>query len=180
MLKLALVNTANFGYYKRHHQSFGDSKNFMRLHNSVILILTLIAFSSTTTAQNRKAVSASEVNGTFRDENGSQFKILALGGGKLKIAFDGNYPYKVNGEPTANTGIADGIAEIKGDVATFIPDYAKEQNNPCIITLKFVRAGSVAVNQEGTDSDCGFGSRVYATGKYRKTSRRKPNFKRGI
>ncbi|MBC7796757.1 MAG: hypothetical protein H7Z37_07790 [Pyrinomonadaceae bacterium] len=106
--------------------------------------------------------------------------MLALGGGKLKISFDGIYPYKVNGELTANSGTADGIAEIKGDVATFVPDYAKEQNNPCVITLKFVRAGSVAVNQEGTDADCGFGSRVYATGKYRKTSGKKPSFKREI
>lgn len=71
-------------------------------------------------AQTRKSVSGAEVTGTFRDKSGSEFKILALGKGKLRVAFSGVYLFKMSdGGDLTNVGEAMGEAEITGDVATF-------------------------------------------------------------
>ena len=63
-------------------------------------------------AQTRKSVSAAEVSGTFRSFFDDKFKgdyneikILALGRGKLRVAFNLTYPYiNAMGELTANVG----------------------------------------------------------------------------
>jgi hypothetical protein len=141
-----------------------------------VLIVALCAFSSQSLAQNRKAVSGAEVTGTFRNKAGSEFQIQALGNGKLKIHFEGIYPYKVNGEYTANTGVASGEANIAADKATFIPDYSKESNSSCTIALKFSKPGTVVVTQKETEGGCGFGHNVTADGTYRKISGKKPKF----
>jgi hypothetical protein len=122
-------------------------------------------------AQTRKSVSAAEVNGTFRAKSGSEFKVLALGRGKLRVAFSGVYFYKMaNGEAMANTGEADGTAFIEGDTATFkIEDFGE-----CMITIKFLVGRKIDVSQKG--SDCGFGHNVTADGIYKKSSNAKPKF----
>lgn len=127
--------------------------------------------------QTRKAVSAAEVNGTFRSYFTGRFKgsyneirILALGKGKLKVAFDLTYPHvNGNGELDANVGSAEGEAEIEGDTAVFTDSEYGE----CTITIKFVKPGAINVAQEG---DCGFGFNVTADGNYRKASGAKPKF----
>ena len=109
-----------------------------RFFSFLILILAVIFTVSENRAQTRKAVSAAEVTGTFRDISGSEFNILALGKGKLRVSFSGVYNYKMtNGEPMANLGEARGEAEIAGDTATFTPEDTEE----CTITLKFLRGG---------------------------------------
>ena len=124
-------------------------------------------------AQDRKSVSGAEVTGTFRDASGSEFKILALGKGKLRVSFSGVYVYKMtNGEEMANTGEAAGTANIVGDTATFMPDETEQ----CVITLKFLKPGRLKVTQDGTDADCGFGVNVSAAGSYKKASAKKPIF----
>ncbi len=125
-------------------------------------------------AQSRKAVSGADVTGTFRESaSGSEFSILALGKGRLRIAFSGVYPYKLaNGEDTANTGEAIGEAEIRGDTATFTPEEFQE----CAITLKFLTRGRLKVTQMGSDAECGFGNNVSADGTYKKVSAKKPRF----
>jgi len=126
-------------------------------------------------AQSRKAVSGAEVTGTFREKSsGSEFKISALGRGKLRVAFSGVYAYKMaNGEDMANTGEASGKADISGDTATFKPTDFEEQ---CTITLKFLTRGRLKVTQAGTDAGCGFGFNVSADGDYKKISGKKPKF----
>jgi hypothetical protein len=127
----------------------------------------------------RKAVGAAEVNGTFRDYFGGKFKgnyneikILALGGGKLRVAFNLTYPYvDSTGGMMANTGTAEGTATIEGDTATFTPD----DTDGCTITIKFVKPGAIKVAQQGA-SECGFGFNVSADGNYKKTSAAKPRF----
>lgn len=145
----------------------------MKLLNLIAFsILTLFVLCVPSAAQSRKSVSAAEVNGTFRARGGNEFRILALGNNKLKIAFSGLYVYKTaNGEPMANTGEAQGEAEINGDTAVFKPEGVEED---CTITLKFVRPGRLEVEQEGYP--CGFGHNVSSNGSYRKTSSRKPKF----
>src|SRR5215471_6003148 len=130
----------------------------------------------------RAAVSGAEVTGTFRSyfkgsAKGSYNEILiqALGGNKLKVEMSLTYPYKANREALANVGEATGEASIKGDTAIFVPDYAKENNNGCRITLKFNKPGSLVVTTEN-NLDCGFGFNVEADGTYRKTSAAKPKF----
>lgn len=98
-----------------------------------LLVLAALILTSSTiqtiSGQTRNSVSAAEVNGTFRDyfsgkNKGSfnEIKILALGGGKLRVAFDLIYPYTTaSGEPMANMGSAEGTAMIEGDTATFTP-----------------------------------------------------------
>lgn len=141
-----------------------------------ISFLVFIFLSITTTqtiAQTGKAVSGAEVTGTFRDASGSEFRILALGKGKLRLAFSGVYPYKMtNGEMSANIGEASGEAVIAGDTAAFKPADTEQ----CTITLKFLSGGRLKVAQKGTDAECGFGANVSADGNYKKKSVAKPNF----
>ncbi|MEO6052349.1 MAG: hypothetical protein ABIP78_13605 [Pyrinomonadaceae bacterium] len=128
----------------------------------------------------RKSVSAAEVNGTFRmnftgkfKDNSNDIKILALGGGKLHIAMDLVYPYRLqNREMMANMGQLDGEALITGDTAV----YDSSEFGPCKITIKFVKPGTIKVSQEGTDGECGFGHNVNSDGTYRRVSSRKPKF----
>lgn len=123
-------------------------------------------------AQHRAAVGAAEVNGTFTRAGGSTFRVLALGGGKLRVAFNGIYAYTMrDGTPMANTGEAEGIARIQADSAVFHPPGFTKG---CRITLLFVRPGQLVVRETG--GNCGFGSNVSTTGTYRKTSSRKPGF----
>lgn len=128
----------------------------------------------------RKAVSATEVNGTFRMSfkgkyrgNSNEIKILALGRGQLRIAMDLTYPYTMqNGEQMANVGKLDGEAAINGDTAI----YSSREFGRCEITIKFVRPGTIKVSQDGSDAACGFGNNVTADGTYHKVSNTKPRF----
>lgn len=127
----------------------------------------------------RARVSASEVNGTFRSYfkgkykgSSNEIKILAIGGGKLKIGFDLLYPFTDgNGDLSANLGQLTGIAEISGDTAV----YSSEEFGACKITIKFVKLGTIKVDQEGS-SGCGFGHNVTAAGTYTRASKMKPKF----
>jgi len=149
------------------------------------LILFAIAFSVFLTISAlgqtaRKSVSAGEVTGTFRHKftgkfrgSSSEIRIVSIGRGKLKVAFDLIYPYEIgDGELTANMGSADGPATIKGDTAV----YSSNEFGPCRITIKFVRPRRISVTQDGTDVDCGFGHNVMADGIYKKVSSAKPKF----
>ena len=147
------------------------------------LLLTSLLFLLLTveiTAQTRKSVSASEVNGIFRSYfdgkfkgNYNEIKILALGKGKLRVAFELTYPYiDGTGGLMANVGTADGTAIIEGDTAIFSPD----ENGQCKITIKFLKLGTIKVTQSGVDSECGFGFNVNASGTYKKMSSAKPKF----
>jgi hypothetical protein len=126
----------------------------------------------------RKSVSGAEVTGTFRDYFDKNFKgsyneiqIKALGGGKLEISMSLIYPYKLGtGEMTANMGDAEGTATIVGDTAIFTPDGTET----CKITIKFVKAGTIKVTEDGGENGCGFGHNVYSAGTYKKVSGKKP------
>ena len=140
----------------------------------------LMIFSAAAAAQrSRASVLASEVNGTFRKSfpgkfrgSSSDIKILALGGGKVRIAMELVYPYFVKGELSANMGELDGTAAIVGDTAV----YESKEFGTCKITVKFVKPGTINVSQEGTDGDCGFGHNVTSDGTYIKVSNVKPKF----
>jgi hypothetical protein len=146
------------------------------------LVVTVCVWANPQTFAQRAAVTGTEVSGTFRSYfkgsgKGSYNEILiqALGGNKLKVEMNLIYPYKANREALVNVGQATGEATIKGDTAIFIPDFAKENNNGCRITLKFLKPGSLMVTTEN-NLDCGFGFNVEADGTYRKTSAAKPKF----
>jgi hypothetical protein len=149
----------------------------------ILAILALIAFGSVAAiAQTgRKSVPAAEVNGTFRytftakkfKGSSSDIKIWALGGGKLKVGFDLIYPHlDGQGNLTANTGTGEGQATITGDTAV----YESAEYGQCKITIKFVTPGTIKVDQDGTDANCGFGFNVTASGTYKKVSSKKPKF----
>jgi hypothetical protein len=139
-------------------------------HRTLLVIFLVLTFGAIIFSQNRGAVSGAEVTGTFRYRN-NEFKILALGKGKLKISFSGIYEYKYQGEPIANTGEGEGVADISGDTAVFTPEGADD----CTITMKFLPNHTINVDQEGGGT-CGFGAHVYATGVYRKVSSKRPDF----
>lgn len=148
----------------------------------LILASLIFVFAATgaVTAQSRKSVGAAEVSGTFRSyysgkfkDSYSEIKILALGKGKLRVAFELVYPYiDGTGERSANMGYADGTATIEGDTAV----YSSDEFGQCEITIKFIKPGTIKVMQSDTDSDCGFGFNVNAGGKYKKSSGAKPKF----
>lgn len=142
-----------------------------------VSIVCLIALESN--AQSRRAVSAAEVTGTFRDYFGGKYKgnyneikILALGKGKLKIFFGLTYPFvDGTGNLSANVGEAAGAATIAGDEAVY-----NNEDGDCRIVIKFVKPGTIRVTQEGADSQCGFGFNVSASGDYKKVRAAKPKF----
>ncbi len=151
----------------------------------VLALLILILVSADGYAQRaRSSVSGAEVTGTFEKRFTGKFKehanridILALGGGKLKVAFDLLYPYTLeneNGPMSAHLGSISGEASIKGDTAVL----ESNENGPCTITIKFVRPGQVTVTQSPADATCGFGHNVTSAGTYRKVSGKKPKFDR--
>lgn len=145
----------------------------------VMLGFTFVFVFGASAQTSRKSVSASEVNGTFRMNFQGKFrkfsnevKILALGGGKIRFAMDLVYPYTArNGEPMVNMGGLDAEAAIDADVAKYTSEDGK-----CTMTIKFVRAGTIKVMQDGTDGECGFGHNVMAGGTYTKVSSKKPKF----
>jgi hypothetical protein len=150
---------------------------FMKLAPILIILVSVSILSfpssavppeSTPAGAESKDVTAAQVNGTWKSGKNT-FQIWALGKGKLQIAFDGVYEYKLPSGPMANTGQGAGTATIDGDTAIFVPEGAESD---CKITLKFA-AKKLIVKQEG---QCGFGNHVYAEGTYRKVSAKKPNF----
>lgn len=143
------------------------------LFSGVLIFIFSFSLTAEIIAQTRKSVSGTEVTGTFRDVSGSEFKILALGRGKLRVSFSGVYNYKMaNSELMANVGEARGTAEIAGDTAIFKP----LETEKCTMTMKFLRGGRLKVSQDGIDADCGFGVNVSADGDYKKTSNARPKF----
>ena len=153
---------------------------FTQLLAIVTLLVAAALFAAETDAQtSRASVPANEVNGIFRyDFTGkyrgsyNEIKILALGKGKLRVAFDLVYPFTDGtGQLSANLGKADGIAAITGDTAV----YRSTEYGECTITIKFIKPGTISVDQQGSSS-CGFGHNVTATGRYTRTSRMKPKF----
>ena len=139
----------------------------------------VITFAATVVSAqtSRKSVSVAEVTGTFRMNFMGKFrgsydeiKIASAGRGKLHVAMDLLYPYKLaNGDDIANTGQLDDTFTISGDTATYT-------SGPCTMTINFVRAGTIKVTQNGNDADCGFGHNVMADGMYHKVSSRQPRF----
>jgi hypothetical protein len=155
----------------------------MRVRRSILILLLLIVSGSPAPGiAQRKAVTGAEVTGSFRSYFKGKYKgsyneilIQALGRNKLKIEMELVYLFEVNGELSANTGTASGEAVITGDTAVFVPDYAREANEPCRITLSFTKPGTLIVSTEHNPG-CGFGLNVSADGTYRKTSSTKPKF----
>ena len=110
--------------------------------------------------------------GKFKD-NSNDIKILALGGGRIRVAMDLLYPYTLSGgERSANLGDLDGEAMIAGDTAVFQSNEFGE----CRITIRFVKPGTIKVTQNAPVGNCGFGHNVSAEGTYRKVSSKKPTF----
>ena len=126
----------------------------------------------------RARVSVAEVNGTFRLNYSGRFKgsyneikVLALGGGRLKMEFGLTYPHvDGTGSLGANVGEDRGTAEIAGDRAVFTSETEPE----CKIEVKFVRPGTINVKHLTEPSSCGYGLNVTAEGIYRKVSGKKP------
>lgn len=112
-------------------------------------------------------VTAAQANGVYRFDR-SEFRIMALGKGKLKVQFDGAY---LTLAKSVNTGYARGEAIIDGNIATFKPPDTER----CEMTLIFLK-NKLKVMQDGSDFDCGFGHNVFATGTYRKVKSGKPKF----
>jgi hypothetical protein len=128
----------------------------------------------------RRAVSGAEVTGTFESyfkgkSNDNQILIQALGRNKIKIEMNLLYQFKVNRRRIVHTGTASGEAVIQGDSAVFTPDGVAAGDNPCKITLKFSKPGTLIVTTEN-GLECGFGLNVSADGRYKKTSGAKPKF----
>ncbi len=155
----------------------------MKSHFLILAIFALTAFGSVAASAQtgRASVSAAEVNGTFRytftakkyKGSSSDIKIWALGGGKLKVGFELVYPLiDGHGDLSANIGQLVGEASISGDTAI----YESQEFGPCMITIKFVKPGTITVKQDGADTDCGFGHNVTASGTYTKVSSKKPKF----
>ena len=125
------------------------------------------AKSSLAQAQKNRVVTTAQINGLYRYYR-NEFRILALGHHKLKVQFNGEWMTR-GGYP--NIGEAIGEATIEGNVATFIPG----DTTRCKITITFL-TNRMEVQQEGFDSDCGFGHNVIARGSYRRVKAGKPRF----
>ena len=110
------------------------------------------------------------LTGTYRSRTG-EFKVQGLGVNRLHVQFNGTYEYRLGRELMANTGTADAMARLNGNVANFVlPD-----TQGCSISLAFA-GNKLVAKQTGSDSDCGFGHNVTADGTYIKRSSRPPKF----
>jgi len=134
-------------------------------------ILSVAIYLQPVTAQNSKVVTAAQANGVYRFYD-NEFRILALGHGKLKLQFDGIYHTLAK---SVNMGSATGEATIEGNVATFVP----EDTTGCKITMTFL-PGKLVVKQDGEDFSCGFGHNVNSAGTYKKVRSGKPKFESPI
>ena len=161
------------------------SHSHMRMQRPILILLLLVLPGNPAPEifAQRKGVTGAEVTGTFRSYFKGKYRrsyneilIQALGRNKLRIKMDLVYPYTVNGEYMVHMGEADGHAVITGDTAVFTPDYSREANEECKITLKFAKPGTLIVWTEH-NLGCGFGFNVEADGTYRKTSSAKPKFR---
>jgi hypothetical protein len=123
-----------------------------------------VTSTSAPAASHRAAVGAAEVNGTFRDAQGHELAILAVGGGKLRVAF------------RAGSAAAAGWAwlsqgRIQADSALVVPGPSL----PCPLALRFVQAGVLQVRERG--GNCATGTRsTLMTTIYHKVSSSKPLF----
>lgn len=152
----------------------------MRKPGILMVAAIVLLLAAGDAAAQRASVSGKEVTGTFKMNFRGKFakmsndmKIQALGGGKLRVAFDLIYPYTLrNGETSVNMGFMDTEASIVGDTAVI----ESEEFGSCRITIKFVRPGTVRVTQEGSSGECSFGHNVTAEGTYRKISSKRPKF----
>src|SRR5262245_24793642 len=156
----------------------------MKVSHAIAILLLLIVVASATPefVAQRQAVTGAEVTGTFRSffkgkyrRNYNEILIQALGNNKLKIEMELIFPYTINREQLANVGTATGHDVITGDTAIFTPDDLSETDEPCKITLKFAKPGTLIVSTEH-NINCGFGFNVLADGTYTKTSSAKPKF----
>lgn len=139
------------------------------LRVSVLLAALAAVLVLPTAAHAQPVVTAAQVNGTW-ESGPNVLRVRALGDGRLRVAFDGLYRYRLaDGTAMANTGAGRGEARVKGITALFSPNGAEEA---CAIVLTFA-AGALDVMQRGT---CGFGHNVSAEGHYRRTSRAQPSF----
>ena len=136
-----------------------------------VVLFAAIAHLQLAPAQTSRVVTAAQANGVYRYYD-NEFRILALGHGKLKVQFDGIYHTLAK---SVNMGSAFGEATIEGNVATFIP----EDTQGCKITMTFL-PGKLVVKQDGDDATCGFGHNVYSTGTYKKIRSGKPKFESPI
>ena len=144
------------------------------LRHSLALFGSLLFVFAASGVAGERSVSATEVNGTYRCDK-SEIKVLALGRGKLKVQLNLIFEYGSPKAPMANMGDALGEATIANDVAVFVPEEAYGTGK-CKITMTFLPNGTLRVEQEGSDADCGFGHNVRADGTYRKVSKKKPVF----
>ena len=136
-----------------------------------VVLFAVIAHLQLAPAQTSRVVTAAQANGVYRYYD-NEFRILALGHGKLKVQFDGIYHTLAK---SVNMGSATGEATIEGNVATFVP----EDTTGCKITMTFL-PGKLVVKQDGDDATCGFGHNVYSTGTYKKIRSGKPKFESPI
>ena len=119
------------------------------------------------TTTRRSAVSAAEVNGTFSDAQGREFRMLALGEGKLRVGFCGAAT-QTAGVYHARRFTSD--ARIAADSAVLqLPPYAGS-TEACSIRLRFERPGTLRVLENGA------GCTAEAVGTYTKVSAAKPAF----
>jgi hypothetical protein len=143
-----------------------------------ILLIASLLIASSLQAQHRKAVGAKEVTGTFQGDcygkTCNEIRIQALGNNKLKVSFEGYYPW-ANGEGV-NIGFTSGEARIYGDTAVFSrkEDFADED---CRIVIRFIKPGKIEVEHLTSSFNCGFGNGVMMDGTYKKVSAKKPKMK---
>ncbi|HET6512672.1 MAG TPA: hypothetical protein VFH43_10805 [Candidatus Kapabacteria bacterium] len=144
---------------------------------TLLFIVSSISLTDPVQAQKRKAVGAKEVTGTFQDcfseEYCNEIKIQALGKNKLRVSFEGYYPW-ANGEG-ANVGFVTGVARIDADTAVFSSTEFEEE---CRIIIRFKQPGQIEVEHVTPSFNCGFGANVMVDGTYKKVDSKKPKFRK--
>lgn len=179
LLALLCVSAACTPHTRSSEQRQRDSQNptpSPQAVNSPLVFNRQSAETNTANERQREpnsSIRAESLTGTYElDEANEQrknlIKVLALGGNRLKVKFEGLWEYSYEGEPIANVGEAEGEVTLEGDTAVLQP----EGSSPCRIILRFVE-NRISVMQE---SDCGFGQHVNANGQYMRRSRRRPEF----
>lgn len=146
-----------------------------RLRNGLVwfgALLGLVTAAQSPAEAARKAVSATEVNGTFRSADGkTTLMLLSLGRG----GFDSpGFGLRMEIRTTVKKGsvplIFGGYGSIKADQAFASPE---ETSDRCDLTLTFVKNGALSVKQQGS---CDLDRPGTLAGSFRKVATKEPVF----
>jgi len=144
------------------------------MHRSRLTLALLAVLSTVAGAQRARAGDGSAVTGSYEVHWARRaacwLQVGPVAADTVRVQLECS-----RGAPSYNLGLVDERLPLRRGAVRY---ETAEYGDRCVIAIRFAGARAV-VRQEGTDAACGFGRGVYASGTYRRVSRRMPPFSLG-